>query len=304
MTEVLRPHRNTLDTSTVASDQLEVPEKKSKIESPDSPESSEKSDNTSNTVLDLSKNKCEDPEAEKEVEIDVVGISSENKSEEKSESPKPGPSNYVPQLRRKPRMKRNFVPESSDSSANSEVSVLPHHSAPYSLNSNYLNAHPLWDMINNFPKSIANDFQKFHSAMCLWRWHKIDGCDLVTVKRPNMELIPASIIQIPENNLPKMVSYKMTPSEAWMLNFINASVGNFNLGLQIFVNGDDLVEICAAERYYWAVKKVHLERLLMIYSGELPPGSIFENKNLVGGIINLKKTLVEEIKAKKHIQTN
>ena len=95
-----------------------------------------------------------------------------------------------------------------------------------------------------------------------------------------------------------MVSYKMTPAEAWMLNFINASVGGFNMGLQIFVNGDDLVEVSAVEKYYWTVKKVHLEQLLMIYSGELPPGSIFENKNLVGGIINLKKMLVEEIKVK------
>lgn len=88
----------------------------------------------------------------------------------------------------------------------------------------------------------------------------------------------------------------MTPAEAWMLNFINSSVGNFTLGLQIFVNGDDLVEVSAVERYYWTVKKIHLEQLLLIYSGELPPGSIFENKNLVGAIINLKKMLVEEIK--------
>lgn len=113
----------------------------------------------------------------------------------KSESPKPGPSNYVPPSKKR-KLKRSVG--SFEAPFNQETPELNHHNTPYSvkLNPNYLNAHPLWDMIINFPKAIANDFQKFHATMCLWRWHKLDGCDLIVVKRPNMELIPASIVQV------------------------------------------------------------------------------------------------------------
>jgi len=138
------------------------------------------------TALNLSKNKDPEPGIPRKREFLEMS---------KSESPKPGPSNYIPPQKKR-KLKRSFG--SFEAPLSSEVPGLNHYNSQYSpdINADYLNAHPLWDMIINFPKPIANDFQKFHSAMCLWRWHKLDGCDLIVVKRPNMELIPASIVQI------------------------------------------------------------------------------------------------------------
>jgi hypothetical protein len=88
----------------------------------------------------------------------------------------------------------------------------------------------------------------------------------------------------------------MTEKEAWMMNFINAILCNYELGMQIFQNGDSLVELHSIEQYYFFAKKHYLEDLLRIYDGALPHEALTECKNIIGAIFNLKKQILVDLK--------
>ena len=85
-----------------------------------------------------------------------------------------------------------------------------------------------------------------------------------------------------------MVSHKMSAVEAWVLNTINATLCQFDLGCQIFTPNDELVDIESAELFYWVVKKIHLSNLAKFYENEykhIPPS----NSCLQATIMRLSK---------------
>jgi hypothetical protein len=170
---------------------------------------------------------------------------------------------------------------------------------------------PIWNMIRNFPKEISNDYEPFHSAMCQWKMETIDGILIPVILRNSQMLVAHSVAHIklfskfPTNvnsiaqYLPPDVtleSLPMTESEAWMMNFINTIVCNYELGMQIFQNGDNLVELHSIELYYLFAKKHYLEDLLRIYDGAVPQEALTECKNIIGAILNLKKKILDDLK--------
>uniref|UniRef100_A0AC34GR20 BTB domain-containing protein n=1 Tax=Panagrolaimus sp. ES5 TaxID=591445 RepID=A0AC34GR20_9BILA len=170
---------------------------------------------------------------------------------------------------------------------------------------------PIWNMIRNFPKEISNEYAPFHAAMCQWKWEIIDEIQIPVILRDSQMLVAHSVAHIklfskfPTNvnsisqYLPSDVtleSLPMTESEAWMMNFINTIVGNYELGMQIFQNGDTLVELQAIELYYFFAKKHYLEDLLRIYDGAVPQEALTECKNIIGAILNLKKKILDDLK--------
>uniref|UniRef100_A0A914Z168 Uncharacterized protein n=1 Tax=Panagrolaimus superbus TaxID=310955 RepID=A0A914Z168_9BILA len=170
---------------------------------------------------------------------------------------------------------------------------------------------PIWNMIRNFPKEISNEYEPFHAAMCQWKWETIDEIQIPVILRDSQMLVAYSVAHIklfskfPTNvnsisqYLPPDVileSLPMTESEAWMMNFINTIVGNYELGMQIFQNGDNLVELHAIELYYLFAKKHYLEDLLRIYDGAVPQEALTECKNIIGAILNLKKKILDDLK--------
>ncbi|KAH7728395.1 Protein F30F8.5 a [Aphelenchoides avenae] len=91
-----------------------------------------------------------------------------------------------------------------------------------------------------------------------------------------------------------MVSHKMSAVEAWVLNTINATLCQFDLGCQIFTPNDELVDIESAELFYWVVKKIHLSNLAKFYENEfkhIPPS----NSCLQATIMRLSKIIAEDI---------
>ena len=55
---------------------------------------------------------------------------------------------------------------------------------------------PIWNMIVNFPKAIANNYQTFHQAMCQWKWEVIDDIQLPVILRGSQKLVAHSIAHI------------------------------------------------------------------------------------------------------------
>ena len=97
----------------------------------------------------------------------------------------------------------------------------------------------------------------------------------------------------------ELISHSMSETEAWMLNFINTTVCNYELGIQVFQNGDNLLELEATELYYLFAKKHHLEELLRLYDGAVPEGAIREFRNIISAIYNLKKHILDDLKVRK-----
>lgn len=91
-----------------------------------------------------------------------------------------------------------------------------------------------------------------------------------------------------------MVSHKMSAVEAWVLNTINATLCQFDLGCQIFTPNDELVDIESAELFYWVVKKIHLSNLAKFYDNEFKhiPSS---NSCLQATIMRLSKIIEADI---------
>ena len=91
-----------------------------------------------------------------------------------------------------------------------------------------------------------------------------------------------------------MVSIKLTPTEAWILNIVNATVSNFDLGCYVFTTNDDMVDVTAVERYYWVVKKFHLQNLRSFYENEVHNVKQ-ENMTLRAALIALRGTVEHSI---------
>lgn len=92
-------------------------------------------------------------------------------------------------------------------------------------------------------------------------------------------------------------NFAMTETEAWMMNFVNTVVCNYELGMQVFQNSDSLVELHAIELYYLFAKKHYLEELLRIYDGAVPPEALTQCINIIGAIHSLKKRILDDLKA-------
>jgi hypothetical protein len=169
---------------------------------------------------------------------------------------------------------------------------------------------PIWNMIINFPKEISNEYKPFHDAMCEWQMETIDEINIPVILRESQKFVAYSVAHIklfskfPTNvNISQYIpsdvtleSLPMTEKEAWMMNFINTILCNYELGMQIFQNGDNLVELRAIELYYWFAKKHYLEDLLRIYDGAVPQEALTECKNIIGAIFNLKKKILNDLK--------
>uniref|UniRef100_A0A914DJ28 Uncharacterized protein n=1 Tax=Acrobeloides nanus TaxID=290746 RepID=A0A914DJ28_9BILA len=139
----------------------------------------------------------------------------------------------------------------------------------------------IFDFVRNAPPQISSNPDQFAQAMCQWQWYTIDGVQLPIVLRDGAQLIAVQIAhmkllskfpaQIPPEIQKRhvMVSIKVTPTEAWILNIVNATVSNFELGCYVFTTNDDMVDVMAVEKYYWVVKKYHLQNLRTFYESEI-----------------------------------
>jgi hypothetical protein len=151
----------------------------------------------------------------------------------------------------------------------------------------HLSALPV-EMSRFFPPSVGGNLEEFERAMCQWRWHTLDGVTLPVLLRDSTRLAAVHVIQMKllskfPPNIPAevaerhtMVSHKMNATEAWVLNTINATLCQFDLGCQIFTPNDELVDIESAELFYWVVKKIHMGNLAKFYEHEqkhIPSGN-------------------------------
>lgn len=92
-----------------------------------------------------------------------------------------------------------------------------------------------------------------------------------------------------------MGSHKMTVTEAWTFNTINAVIRKFDLGCQLFTANDELVKLNDVQMFYWNVKLFNLKRVNGQY--ETAISSAENNVQLLATAMQLKKQVDSDIQA-------
>ncbi|CAD6190890.1 unnamed protein product [Caenorhabditis auriculariae] len=141
--------------------------------------------------------------------------------------------------------------------------------------------------------------------MSCWQWVQIDDTKLPAVFRNNERYVAVHMVQlkclskfttdISNDVLSRltMISHKMTLSEAWIFNSINALTRKYDLGCQLLSANDELVKLNDVQIFYWNVKSLNLKRIMQ--QMEECFYSVAANRTLAAIVMKLKQQVQNDL---------
>lgn len=153
--------------------------------------------------------------------------------------------------------------------------------------------------------STSDGTENLISSLSSWDWVTIDGLKLPAVTRNKERYVAVHMVQLKllskfPSDIPRditrkftMGSHKMTVTEAWTFNTINAVIRKFDLGCQLFTANDELVKLNDVQMFYWNVKLFNLKRVNGQY--ETAISSAENNVQLLATAMQLKKQVDSDI---------
>ncbi|CAL2030565.1 unnamed protein product [Caenorhabditis brenneri] len=155
--------------------------------------------------------------------------------------------------------------------------------------------------------STSDGTENLIATLSSWDWVTIDGLKLPAVSRNKERYVAVHMVQLKllskfPSDIPRditrkftMGSHKMTVSEAWTFNSINAVIRKFDLGCQLFTANDELVKLNDVQMFYWNVKLFNLQRVNKDYEAAIKAAE--NNIQLLATAMQLKKQVESDILA-------
>uniref|UniRef100_A0A1I7T926 MATH domain-containing protein n=1 Tax=Caenorhabditis tropicalis TaxID=1561998 RepID=A0A1I7T926_9PELO len=153
--------------------------------------------------------------------------------------------------------------------------------------------------------STSDGTEALIATLSAWDWVTIDGLQLPAVSRNKERYVAVHMVQLkllskfPSHIPPEitrkftMGSHKMSVSEAWTFNSINAVIRKFDLGCQLFTADDELVKLNDVQMFYWNVKLFNLQRVNSEYETAIRAAE--HNIQLLATAMQLKQQVENDI---------